>query len=105
VGAITSRVTQDTDRVWGFLVEGVPYLVTNSLLLIGISVFHLFDQLATGVVYFVADPHCGGGERLFLESHFATVASLRAEVGAFSYQPERSAQRHQSRESLRAGRS
>jgi ATP-binding cassette subfamily B protein len=39
VGAITSRVTQDTDRVWGFLVEGVPYLVTNSLLLIGISVF------------------------------------------------------------------
>ncbi|MBV9470501.1 MAG: ABC transporter ATP-binding protein, partial [Abitibacteriaceae bacterium] len=39
VGAITSRVTQDTDRVWGFLVEGVPYMVTNGLLLIGIACF------------------------------------------------------------------
>jgi ATP-binding cassette, subfamily B, bacterial len=41
VGAITSRVTQDTDRVWGFLVDGLPYLVTNALLLIGITVFLL----------------------------------------------------------------
>jgi ATP-binding cassette, subfamily B, bacterial len=39
VGAITSRVTQDTDRVWGFLVDGVPYLVSNGLLVIGIVVF------------------------------------------------------------------
>ena len=39
VGAITSRVTQDTDRVWGFLVDGVPYLVTNGLLLVGIVGF------------------------------------------------------------------
>lgn len=36
VGAITSRVTSDTDRVWGFLVEGVPYLLLNGLTLIGI---------------------------------------------------------------------
>ena len=42
VGAITSRVTQDTDRVWGFLVEGVPYMVTNGLLLIGIAGFVFF---------------------------------------------------------------
>lgn len=41
VGAITSRVTQDTDRVWGFLVDGLPYLVTNVLLLIGLAVFML----------------------------------------------------------------
>jgi ATP-binding cassette subfamily B protein len=39
VGAITSRVTQDTDRVWGFLVEGVPFMVTNALLLLGIATF------------------------------------------------------------------
>jgi ATP-binding cassette subfamily B protein len=38
VGAITSRVTQDTDRVWGFLVDGLPFLVSNGLLLVGISV-------------------------------------------------------------------
>jgi ATP-binding cassette subfamily B protein len=41
VGAITSRVTQDTDRVWGFLVDGLPYLVTNVLLLIGLAIFML----------------------------------------------------------------
>jgi ATP-binding cassette, subfamily B, bacterial len=41
VGAITSRVTQDTDRVWGFLVDGVPYFVSNGLLLVGILVFLL----------------------------------------------------------------
>lgn len=36
VGAITSRVTQDTDRIWGFLVDGVPYFISNGLLLVGI---------------------------------------------------------------------
>lgn len=41
VGAITSRVTQDTDRVWGFLVDGVPYLVINGLLMVGIIAFLL----------------------------------------------------------------
>jgi ATP-binding cassette subfamily B protein len=35
IGAITSRVTQDTDRIWGFLVDGVPYLVTATLMLVG----------------------------------------------------------------------
>ncbi len=38
VGAITSRVTQDTDRVWGFLVDGVPYFVSNGLLLFGVAI-------------------------------------------------------------------
>ncbi len=35
IGAITSRVTQDTDRVWGFLVDGVPYLLSGSATLVG----------------------------------------------------------------------
>ncbi len=39
VGAITSRITQDTDRVWGFLVDGLPYMVINGLLLVGIAGF------------------------------------------------------------------
>ncbi len=46
VGAIASRVTHDTDRVWGFLVEGVPYLLLNGLTLIGIIGF-LFWTNAT----------------------------------------------------------
>ncbi len=36
VGAIASRVTQDTDRVWGFLVDGLPYIISNGLLMLGI---------------------------------------------------------------------
>lgn len=39
VGAITSRVTQDTDRIWGFLVDGLPYVVSNALMLLGIVGF------------------------------------------------------------------
>jgi ATP-binding cassette, subfamily B, bacterial len=46
VGAITSRVTSDTDRVWGFLVDGLPYLVTNGLLMLGV-VIYLFTINAT----------------------------------------------------------
>jgi len=46
VGAIASRVTSDTDRVWGFLVEGVPYLLLNGLTLVGIVCF-LFWTNAT----------------------------------------------------------
>jgi ATP-binding cassette subfamily B protein len=39
VGAITSRVTSDTDRVWGFLVDGLPYLLTNGLLMLGVVIY------------------------------------------------------------------
>jgi len=39
VGAISSRVTSDTDRVWGFLIEGVPYFLTNGLTLLGVVCF------------------------------------------------------------------
>lgn len=38
VGAIASRVTQDTDRVWFFLVDGLPFLVINGLMLIAVTV-------------------------------------------------------------------
>lgn len=44
VGAIASRVTSDTDRVWGFLVEGVPYLLLNSLLLLGVAGFLFYTN-------------------------------------------------------------
>lgn len=39
VGAIASRVTHDTDRVWGFLVDGVPFFVINGMLMIGVVTF------------------------------------------------------------------
>ncbi|MCH7944390.1 MAG: ABC transporter ATP-binding protein, partial [Armatimonadetes bacterium] len=39
VGSISSRITQDTDRIWMFLVDGMPFLVTNGLVLIGVIFF------------------------------------------------------------------
>lgn len=52
VGAISSRVTTDTDRVWGFLVEGVPYFLLNGLMLIGVSGFLFYTNtlLATCIL-------------------------------------------------------
>ncbi len=38
VGAVMSRVTRDSDRLQDFLVDGLPYLVINGLLLLGILV-------------------------------------------------------------------
>lgn len=39
IGSITSRVTQDTDRIWGFLVDGVPYFVSASLMVVGVAAY------------------------------------------------------------------
>jgi ATP-binding cassette subfamily B protein len=42
VGALMSRVTRDTGRLQDFLVEGLPYLVINALLICGILGFLLW---------------------------------------------------------------
>ncbi len=34
IGGIISRVTQDTERIWGFLADGVPYLLIGSLTIV-----------------------------------------------------------------------
>lgn len=44
VGAIASRVTSDTDRVWGFLVEGVPYFLLNGLMFFGVVSFLFYTN-------------------------------------------------------------
>ncbi len=56
VGAITSRVTQDTDRVWGFLVDGLPYLVTNILLLLGVGIFLFLTNWRLGLAILAPIP-------------------------------------------------
>ena len=42
VGALMSRVTRDTGRLQDFLVDGLPYLVINALLIAGIGGFLLW---------------------------------------------------------------
>lgn len=44
VGAIAARVTSDTDRVWGFLVDGLPFLLLNSLTILGVVAFLLWTN-------------------------------------------------------------
>ena len=39
VGAVMSRVTRDAGRLQDFLVEGIPYLVNNGLMIVGILGF------------------------------------------------------------------
>lgn len=39
VGAIASRVTNDTDRLWGFLVDGLPFFWVNALSILGVLWF------------------------------------------------------------------
>lgn len=52
VGAIAARVTQDTDRVWHFLVDALPFFATNILLLIGVSIYLFVTDalLATAIL-------------------------------------------------------
>ena len=39
VGALMSRVTRDTGRLQDFLVDGLPYLIINGLMMFGILGF------------------------------------------------------------------
>ena len=44
VGALMSRVTRDTRGLQDFIVDGLPYLVINGLMIIGILVFMLWTS-------------------------------------------------------------
>ena len=56
VGAISSRVTSDTDRVWGFLVEGVPYFLLNGLTLFGVVGFLVWIHPVMAMVILLPIP-------------------------------------------------
>jgi ATP-binding cassette, subfamily B, bacterial len=56
VGAIMSRMTQDADRIWGFLVDGLPYVMTNTLMLIGILSFTLWMNWKLALMVFSPAP-------------------------------------------------
>ena len=65
IGSITSRVTQDTDRIWGFLVDGVPYLVSATLMLAGTAVFGLFMNWQLTLAILAPVPLVGIGAVFF----------------------------------------
>ncbi len=43
-GAIQSRLTNDTQNIWGFLVDGVPFLLSNTLQVLGILAIMLWTN-------------------------------------------------------------
>ncbi len=56
VGAIASRVTSDTDRVWGFLVEGVPYFLLNGLMFVGVVSFLFYTNAFLASIVLIPIP-------------------------------------------------
>ncbi len=65
IGAITSRVTQDTDRIWGFLVDGVPYLVSATLMLAGTAIYGLLMNWKLTLAILAPVPLVGIGAVFF----------------------------------------
>jgi hypothetical protein len=85
------------------------YLASHIAADIRADLFRAIEWLQMGYfekkqVHSGTDSSGGGGFGLFVEAHFATVASLRSKVGALPHAPQRIADRYQSRQSLRAGR-
>ncbi|MGB9588384.1 MAG: ABC transporter ATP-binding protein, partial [Armatimonadota bacterium] len=56
VGSVMSRVTQDSNHLSGFLVEGVQYYVVNLLLVIGIPIVLLGINWKLGVLVLIPTP-------------------------------------------------
>lgn len=52
VGSVMSRVTNDADNLWDFLIDGAPWLVSNLLILLGtgLVLFRMNAQLALCVL-------------------------------------------------------
>ena len=66
IGAITSRVTQDSDRIWGFLVDGVPYLLTGTLTLLFALLYGLHESWKLAIAIMLPVPIVAfGGARLW----------------------------------------
>lgn len=65
IGAIMSRVTNDSDRLQGFLVEGLPYLISNVILLLGIVTALLIMDWRLALLALAPAPLLVGGGAAF----------------------------------------
>jgi ATP-binding cassette subfamily B protein len=64
-GAIMSRVTNDADRLNGILVDGLPYLLSNMVLIAGVAVMLLVMDWRLAVFALIPAPLLVGGGALF----------------------------------------
>ncbi|HHW10448.1 MAG TPA: ABC transporter ATP-binding protein [Firmicutes bacterium] len=56
IGAIMSRVTTDSDRLQGLLVDGLPYLLSNIVLIVGVAVVLLIHDWWLALLALVPAP-------------------------------------------------
>ena len=113
-GALMSRVTRDTGRLQEFLVDGLPYLVINGLMIVGILVFPLRHGLELDYLHPAARTSFDPVGQAFLEANAASIRQVEPGLvrphrahqrGAFGYtggQGLRSGEAGSSR--LRAGK-
>lgn len=59
VGAIASRVTNDTERLWFFLVDGLPFFFINVLMLFGVIGFLFWTDAGLATAILVPIPLIG----------------------------------------------
>ncbi len=65
VGSLVSRVSNDTESMMGFLVDGVPYILTNLLLLAGILVLLFITSWQLTLLVLIPIPLLVGGGSYF----------------------------------------
>ncbi|MBI2504188.1 MAG: ABC transporter ATP-binding protein [Candidatus Latescibacteria bacterium] len=61
VGALMARITNDTSRVEGFLIDGLPFIVTNALMIAGILGFLTYMSWQLTIYVLVPVPAIVGG--------------------------------------------
>ncbi|MGE0002072.1 MAG: ABC transporter transmembrane domain-containing protein [Fimbriimonadaceae bacterium] len=59
VGAIASRVTNDTERLWFFLVDGLPFFFINVLMFVGVIGFLFWTDVGLATAILIPIPLIG----------------------------------------------
>ena len=104
MGAIQSRLTNDTQNIWGFLGRRVcRSCCPTLLLLVGITVAHAADELAAHAVHPVAGGGCRSHQHDVLGQPEQPLAPLEPQVGAIPEPPDGGADRHQGDEGVCPG--
>ena len=70
VGTIISRVTNDAESMQGFLIDGMPYMLTNALMLVGILGFLFYMSWKLTLCVLIPVPFILLGGRIFWKRMF-----------------------------------
>ena len=105
VGALVSRMSNDSDLVEVYLVFDIPFIVSNALMLIGILGLLIYMNWELTLYVLLPIPPIIFGGPLGLEPTGSILATLLGQVVASLFPPERVDSRHSSGEGVRSGAS